>query len=297
MKRIIFTLAAGALLASGLSAKTVFSIRINNGGSGPYKAVLAGDDSLKDFTIYRPQNMKDAVEKSGGKLPVVLFGNGACFRSSRDFQIHLTEIASYGYFVVAVGRWDRLEDREYYARGDKEKDSQTLLKSLDILGKEAMSAESEYYDLIDPENAAVSGQSCGGLQAIYIASMGDERIKTAVPINSGLFNDKGKDMLDDIHIPLLYLIGGPSDIAYENGMDDFGRINHIPIVVGNLDVGHGGTLDEPDGGRFARTTIDWLDYLLKGKTENKAFFDRNGTDSVLGWEIRSKNMDRLPPLS
>ena len=34
-------------------------------------------------------------------------------------------------------------------------------------------------------------------------------------------------------------------IAYGNGMDDFNRINHVPVFVGNLDVGHGGTYAQP----------------------------------------------------
>ena len=300
MKRFAILL-AGLALSASLSAKTVFTIKINDGGTGPYKAVLTGDDRLKDFTIYRPQNMKEAVEKSGGKLPVLLFGNGACFRTSRDFQIHLTEIASHGYFVVAMGSWDRLEDPDYFTKGDVEGDSKMLVKSLDILAKEAASPKSEYYQLVDPTNAAVSGQSCGGLQALYIAAMGDKRIKTAVPINSGLFNEAGgghssamgKEDLKKIQVPLLYLIGGPADIAYENGMDDFNRIDHLPIVVGNLNVGHGGTLGDPNGGRFAQATADWLDMILRGKSEKKAFFDRNGTDPVLGWEFLSKHMDLL----
>lgn len=37
------------------------------------------------------------------------------------------------------------------------------------------------------------------------------------------------------------MLGGEKDIAYNNGMDDFKRINHVPVFVANMDVGHGGT--------------------------------------------------------
>ena len=39
---------------------------------------------------------------------------------------------------------------------------------------------------------------------------------------------------------VIYILGGPSDIAYPNGMDDFARIGHVPVAVANLPVGHGG---------------------------------------------------------
>ena len=51
--------------------------------------------------------------------------------------------------------------------------------------------------------------------------------------NTGVFNDGPstipgmdvrKDVLATIHTPTIYILGGPKDIAYENGMDDFNRI-------------------------------------------------------------------------
>jgi hypothetical protein len=86
--------------------------------------------------------------------------------------------------------------------------------------------------------------SCGGLQTLEVAV--DLRIKTIIVCNSGIFIDsKGKhpslpplskDQLKKIHTPTLYLLGGPSDIAYKNGMDDFTQINHVQVMVANLDV-------------------------------------------------------------
>ena len=50
-----------------------------------------------------------------------------------------------------------------------------------------------------------------------------------------------KERLKKIHTPTLYLLGGESDIAYNNGMDDYKQINHVPVFVANMNVGHGGT--------------------------------------------------------
>ena len=131
---------------------------------------------------------------------------------------------------------------------------------------------SPYYRRIDPKAVAVSGYSCGGLQALQIA--GDPRVKTLIVMNSGIFNDNrqgisgidvAKSLLDDIHSPTLYILGGETDIAYDNGMDDFERIRHVPAYVGNLvGVGHGGTYWQPNGGKAAAAVADWLDWQLRG---------------------------------
>ena len=55
-----------------------------------------------------------------------------------------------------------------------------------------------------------------------------------------------------LHTPIAYILGGPTDIAYPNGMDDFARIEHVPVFAGNLPVGHGGTFRVPNGGDWAR---------------------------------------------
>src|SRR5580704_7147315 len=44
-------------------------------GSGPYKTVMEMDAGLPDHTIYRPE---DLSALNGTKLPVVVWGNGAC---------------------------------------------------------------------------------------------------------------------------------------------------------------------------------------------------------------------------
>jgi len=36
----------------------------------------------------------------------------------------------------------------------------------------------------------------------------------------------GKEVLLTLHTPVIHIEGGPTDIAYENGMGDFTRISH-----------------------------------------------------------------------
>jgi hypothetical protein len=142
--------------------------------------------------------------------------------------------------------------------------------------------------------------SCGGLQTLEVA--GDPRITTIVVCNSGILKDPNvgmggmpklvKDDLKKIHTPTLYLLGGPSDIAYNNGMDDFNLINHVPVFVANMNVGHGGTYRQPNGGEFARVATAWYKWQLKNDAEAGKMFTGNpsGLSKAQGWTVDKKNM-------
>ena len=125
---------------------------------------------------------------------------------------------------------------------------------------------------------AYSGWSCGGLQALAVAK--DPRVKALVLHNTGVFNegqsisglDVRKDVLQTLHTPAIYILGGPTDIAYANGMDDFNRIAHVPVAVANLPVGHGGTFTQSNGGAAAAVAVSWLDWQLRGNTASAGRF-------------------------
>jgi hypothetical protein len=84
-----------------------------------------------------------------------------------------------------------------------------------------------------------------------------------------------KEHLQQLHTPTLYLLGGEKDIAYNNGMDDFAKINHVPVFVANMDVGHGGTYSQPHGGEFAKVATAWYKWQLKGDKEAGKQFTGN----------------------
>jgi hypothetical protein len=76
-------------------------IQVGDGGSGPFKSVLVGDPNLKTHTLYRPRDL--TVFGANLKLPVVAYGNGACRNASYEVRNFLTEVASHGFLVVAIG--------------------------------------------------------------------------------------------------------------------------------------------------------------------------------------------------
>lgn len=286
----------GVASKNGVQAGAVESvvITIEDGGTGPYKAIATEDDSLHGMTIYRPSDMSLFGETQ--RLPVLLWGNGACANTTEEHKNFLSEIASHGYVVLAIGRLDQIEKRDETSR-HKTKASQ-LLGALDWIIAENARVDSLFVGKVDTAKVAAMGMSCGGLQAIEISP--DPRICTTVVCNSGVLPNPSplpgmpalkKDILTKLHGPVLYIMGGPSDIAYNNAMDDFSRINHVPIVMTNLDVGHAGTYRRPHGGEFTPVALAWLDWQLKGATEKSTFF--LGEDSKLAkdpdWKVEVKN--------
>ncbi|MBE2215562.1 MAG: serine hydrolase [Opitutaceae bacterium] len=274
------------------------TVVLEGGGTGPFPAVVTEDAGLPGMTIYRPGDL--APFGGDRKLPVLLWGNGACANTTFEHRNFLNEIASHGYVVLGVGLLSELEQRGEPSR--QPTSSAQLLAALDWIVAEDASARSVFAGKIDAAKVAAMGMSCGGLQAIEIS--GDARISTTIVCNSGVLPTPSpmklmpaltKADLLKFHAPVLYIMGGPSDIAYANAMDDFARVEHVPIVMTNLDVGHGGTYQQPHGGEFTRVALAWLDWQLKGRQEASSMF--LGEDSVLRrdpkWTIEVKN---FPPL-
>lgn len=299
---------------------------VDGGGTGPYPAVVCREIGIPDFTIYRPENLQEAVKKEGRPLPLVLFANGGCSYTSKDFRRYLTEVASQGYVVAAVGQYDEIPDSLQWKMGMT--DTEYQIHALDVMQQLNADPRSNYYGMIDMQKVAAMGQSCGGGQALTTAL--DKRITTTIALNSGITDMKppfpitepgslrtadgpkdgwarsvgeggqyGKNFggtiytsdLKKLHGPVLYLVGGPEDVAYLNAKNNVELINHIPVSFASVPVGHGGTYAQPHGGSFAKVTTLWLDFQLKGKEDSQRFFvDKDYQQTWFPeWEIMRKN--------
>jgi len=266
---------------------------VEDGGTGPYSAIMAAENNLITHTVFRPKNL-DAF-KGKNKLPIMVWGNGACANSPWEHVNFLSEISSYGFLVVATGPMPKEGET-----GNGKSTSSQLIDAIDWAIAQNKDRKSVYYNKIDVAKIAVSGMSCGGLQTLEVAV--DPRISTLMVCNSGIFKTSGngisnmpnltKESLKKIHSPTLYLLGGPKDIAYNNGMDDYEQINHVPVFVANMDVGHGGTYRQNHGGEFAKIATQWLLWQLKENIKASKTF--TGTAPELtnnpNWTFSKKNI-------
>jgi len=280
-------------------------------GTGAFPALKEEDASLPDHVVYRPADLSPFGAK---KLGLYLFGNGGCSNDGASSRLHLLEIASHGYLAIALGRIRTGPGATVppsppappAAPGAPRTlpppatDSKDLITALDWALAQNTDPASPCHGRIDPTAVAVSGYSCGGLQALQVVA--DPRIKTLVVMNSGLFNEGSpipsmnvpKSLLGTIHGPTLYVLGGETDIAYGNGMDDFARIDHVPAFVGNvIGVGHGGTYWEPNGGKAAAAVVAWLDWQLRGDERAAAMFVGQSCSLCVdsAWKIDKKRID------
>lgn len=267
---------------------------VEDGGTGSYKALMISEQTLPTHTVFRPEELGDFGNENN--LPIIAWGNGACNNSPWEHLNFLSEVASHGFLVIAIGPMPE--------EGEKKREpskSSTLIDAIDWAITQNSETDSPYQGKIDTENIAVSGMSCGGLQALEVAP--DERITTVGVFNSGILPspDSGmkgipslsKEQLQQLHSPTLYMLGGESDIAYNNGMDDFDRINHVPVFVANMDVGHGGTYAEPHGGEFAKVATAWYQWQLKGDEEAGKMFtgSPSGLSESPKWTVQKKNIE------
>jgi acetyl esterase/lipase len=102
----------------------------------------------------------------------------------------------------------------------------------------------------------------------------------------------GKEVLQKLHSPVIYIVGGEKDIAYPQAIDDFDKIDKVPVAMANLDVGHGGTYSQPNGGEFGRVSVAWLKWTLKkDETAGKMFSGPScGLCKDSSWKFEKKNM-------
>ena len=70
-------------------------------GTGAFPALKEEIPSLADHVVYRPA---DLGKLGSTKLGLYLFGNGGCSNDGASSRMHLLEIASHGYLVIALGR-------------------------------------------------------------------------------------------------------------------------------------------------------------------------------------------------
>jgi dienelactone hydrolase len=281
------------------------------GGSGPYPAIAESLADAPGYTLYRP------LQPPAEALPLVLWGNGACRDNGLSASHFLREIASHGYLVIANGA--ARDERPALAelppptqpagpppapptRTADETSVAQLLAAIDV-AQRANAGGGPLEGKVDTGRIAVMGHSCGGLQAL--AAGADPRIATVVAFASGVYNRPAgarsgvqitKDDLARLHTPVAYILGGPDDIAYPNGSDDFARIGHVPVMLANLPVGHGGTFQLVNGGDWARVGTAWLDWQLKGDARAARWFV--GPDCRLcttyGWTVQRKQFPENP---
>lgn len=301
---------------------------LEEGGTGPYKAIMMEEASLATHTIFRPRDLS-AFGKDN-PLPVLVWGNGGCANSPSGHVNFLNEVASQGYLIVAIGpsNYQQLEGPRpgqtgampqmrpgqggQRPQGERPRmgggmpgggmpggmsmgDPAGLKQALEWAIAQNADRNSPYYGKLDIDNIAAAGMSCGGLQALHMSD--DARIKTIMVMNSGFFNggDDKASLAKMKQKSVIWILGGNTDIAWENGLDDFKQLSGpMPAFLASLDgIGHGGTYMQPHGGDYAKVATAWLNWWLKGDTQAAKMFTgpEPGVSKMENWIYLRKNIE------
>jgi hypothetical protein len=283
--------ASGAGGGGGVFSGTCTASKAVSGkasGSGPHEVTIEtnSDPGIKEGTIFRPTDLGGAQ-----KYPIFVWAQGGCSQDGLSSRAAMAEIASHGYFVIADGTPTGSGNREQ--SGNVVEMGKPLLAYIDWAIAENGKPCSAYYQRLETTKVGANGFSCGGLMAEGTA--GDPRMTTWGFTSSGMFS-ANQAFYQTIHTPVLLIEGGPSDIAYENGVRDYENISEldVPLMWFSKDIGHGGDLFSNRGGDFTKINLAWLNWWLKGDqgTSGKGALVGAGCSycSDNAWEVKSAHL-------
>lgn len=250
-------------------------------GTGPARVTRMRPPGLKTHTLYWP------AKWSKGPLPIIAWGNGydhKCGNSSLPYAAFLSEIASHGYFVVAVGNDDidylQPEGLEILADGRPIRtEASALTKAVDWAIAENGRAGSPYAGKLDTKKIAFMGHACGGVQAMEASS--DPRTVTTVLLNAAATFTLDPSAAHKAAIASFEGLRDDSDVL-EVGDANFAKAQAAgwsmfrAALVG---LSHDGAYAGPDR-RWSKAVIAWLDWQLKGDGDAALTLSRLGRD---GW--------------
>ena len=291
-------------------------------GSGPYKAILATELGAEELVAYYPANL---LALGTTKLPVLVWGNGSCTYNGNKYRHLLTDVASYGYFVLAGGRMNAngganettqirsnnalrnpmpppapaaapaasaaaLAAPDAVVSTSRSVTVENLAHGIDWAIAENKKQGSKFLNRLDTQNIAVMGHSCGGGLASHFGK--DPRVRTLAFWNSG--GDAA--FAAGITKPTLISPGDPRfDTAYwaANATYKVLRNGAAPVVFAwRANMTHLGTFRTVNGGLESVVIRAWLDYQLKGDRQAARMFV--GDDCELckspGWQVESRRL-------
>ena len=264
---------------------------------GPYAEVtIDAAEGLPTHTVYRPTDLSAFPARD--KLPIVVWGNGACRIDGLMYQRFLTKIASHGFLVVVVGRRTFASERKgrgcgagsgarpqqpgRTARAGRRRRNRRAPDSGDRLGHQGKhprrqpAARQDRHRHGRDDGSVVRrphGDRSGARSARRHAGHLEQR-RLQHPRHGRACRRPRKRRLATIHSNTAYFNGGVSDIAYENSNDDVSRINQVPLFYGVMkEAGHAATYAHVNGGKFAEVGANWLLWRLKGDKKAGAMFD------------------------
>jgi hypothetical protein len=208
----------------------------------------------------------------------MLWGNGGCSADATGQAPFLTQLASYGVLVIASGT----------PRGSGSTTAAVMTQSIDFISKAATDTAGNF-SYVDASRITAAGWSCGGIEAY--AQIWDARVQSIGIWSSGLLTNY--TAAQSFRKPVFFFLGGSGDIAYQNGERDYAAMPAgVPKWKGNLNVGHGGTYTEANGGKFGVIGAHWVQWIMRGNVSAAEYLTGSGAKND-GWSVVSADLDKI----
>jgi dienelactone hydrolase len=246
---------------------------------------------LPGYNIYRPLDLT----ATGAPLPVIVWGNGGCFRFDSVWKSLLESWASAGFVTLSPitppGEDPRTAGPTTVA---------DQIEALDWAVAENARDGSPYAGRLDLDRIVAAGNSCGGIIALNLASV-DDRVR-AVFVLSGSSAAPGSPeavaaaVMGNVLVPVGYAIGGPEDIATNYAQLDYDLLPEgVPGYIASRFEGthvkvstDASVLEE-----VAQISTQWIDFALYGNAQvMQSLLDNPCASCAQGtWSIQAKNLD------
>jgi dienelactone hydrolase len=187
-----------------------------------------------------------------------------------------------------------------------------MVKAIAWARTENQNAKSKYHDQIDTHHIGLTGYSCGGFTALQVAPL-EKSVASLIIFNSGMNPTwtmaQGKEHMATFRpgVPVAWVNGGPSDVAYVGGQRDWTLVpDTMPAMHVEYDFqappnptimtgGHTVFWLSPRSAEYqallATMATNWFDYTLGSSSKARAYlFDTPcGFCSDPLWSVKLKN--------
>ncbi|WP_089927100.1 cellulose binding domain-containing protein [Lentzea albida] len=237
------------------------------------------------YTVFRPAN----PQAVGAPMPVLVFGNGACAHTNNsEVTRALTFIASKGVVVVDTGSVDGSPN----GVPSGSPIPSLLTGAITWAEREQNRSGAPLSQRLDLTKVAAAGHSCGGLEALVAAQ--DSRVSAVVSLDSGFFADGSfgysRAELARLHSPVLFMAGGPSDVANDNTRANYDLVTVPAVLAVHPQAGHVGFITGSQMTEGMTTVVQFLDMVLNGNRAARSYvLDPSGLASRYPWTVSKKN--------
>ena len=227
----------------------------------------------------------------------MVWANGGCVRHDATWRTLLEAWAAVGYVVVAITQpADGVVTMEDLTTADDQ------ARAIDWAIEQHQQADGPYAGHLDLDRVVAAGNSCGGITSLALAAH-DPRVRAVFvhsgsSVGPGAAREQAAAIMDDVKVPVGFVVGGPEDFASPQADQDFDLLGPgIAGYVASRATGDHRTVSTDPAilAEVAEIGVNWIDLAVHGNgIALVALTERpcRGCAPEL-WTVQAKHLDAL----